>query len=111
VLSIGALRRSRTRVRRCITRASYLATPLGAMTRAAQLASQLTQPAATCCVPTTTLPDCLDLVRFRLQCTALAPEPPFNTRAELEKYDPALCKLLSEVLPDKPRYRDCYYYP
>jgi hypothetical protein len=34
-----------------------------------------------------------------------------NTRAELEKYDPALYKLLSEVLPDKPRYRDCYYYP
>jgi hypothetical protein len=33
-----------------------------------------------------------------------------NTRAELEQYDPTLYALLKEVLPDKPSFRDCYYY-
>jgi hypothetical protein len=33
-----------------------------------------------------------------------------NTRAELEAYDPTLYALLKEVLPDRPTFRDCYYY-
>jgi hypothetical protein len=33
-----------------------------------------------------------------------------NTRAELEAYDPGLYEILAEVLPDQPRYKDCYYY-
>jgi hypothetical protein len=33
-----------------------------------------------------------------------------NTRTELEAYDPTLYALLKEVLPDRPTFRDCYYY-
>ena len=33
-----------------------------------------------------------------------------NTREELRTEDPMLYKLLSEVLKDKPSYKDCYYY-
>jgi hypothetical protein len=33
-----------------------------------------------------------------------------NTRAELKAYDPMLYDLLATVLPDVPKYKDCYYY-
>jgi len=33
-----------------------------------------------------------------------------NTRAEFKEYDPMLYELLSTVLPDVPKYKDCYYY-
>ena len=33
-----------------------------------------------------------------------------NTRAELKTYDPMLYDLLATVLPDVPKYKDCYYY-
>lgn len=33
-----------------------------------------------------------------------------NTREELRTVDPKLYALLSEVLKDKPGYKDCYYY-
>jgi len=33
-----------------------------------------------------------------------------NTRAELKEYDPMLYDLLTTVLPDVPKYKDCYYY-
>lgn len=33
-----------------------------------------------------------------------------NTRAEFKEYDPMLYELLATVLPDVPKYKDCYYY-
>jgi len=33
-----------------------------------------------------------------------------NTRTELKEYDPMLYEILTGVLPDVPKYKDCYYY-
>ena len=33
-----------------------------------------------------------------------------NTRSEMESYDPMGYALVKEVLPDVPKYKDCYYY-